>query len=70
MKTLTKDQMKIVDEINSMDHRAMCKMWRFHEAGHEYFNITGPYAKIFRERLFKHFGGFTPEISKSIGWDK
>jgi hypothetical protein len=51
-----------------MEHYEMCMLWRFAPSGHPYFDKTLPYAEIFKERLFKHFGGFTPEISKSLGW--
>ena len=68
MEKLTKEQQEVINLINEMDHRSMCSMWRFAPSGHEYFDKTKPYHKIFRKRLFDHFGGFTPEISKSIGW--
>ena len=64
---MTKEQQKIIDKINQMDHESMYSLWRFAPTGHPYFDNTLPYLKIFKERLFKHFGGFTPEISKSIG---
>lgn len=68
MDKLTKDQQAEIDKINSMDHESMCSLWRFAPAGHSYFDTTKPYHEIFRKRLFDHFGGFTPKISKSIGW--
>ncbi len=67
MATLTEEQQEI-NTINSMDHESMCKMWRNAPSGHKYFDKTKPYSEIFRKRLFDHFGGFTPAISKSIGW--
>ena len=63
----SKDQV-VIDKINNMGHEEMCKLWRFAPSGHPYFDTTKPYHEIFKERLFKHFGGFTPEISKRIGW--
>lgn len=68
MEKLTKNQQTEIDKINSMDHKSMCSLWRFAPVGHSYFDKTKPYYKIFRKRLFDHFGGFTPKISKSIGW--
>ncbi|KKK97727.1 hypothetical protein LCGC14_2649840 [marine sediment metagenome] len=65
---LTKEQQKEIDKINSMDHESMCSLWRFAAIGHPYFDATKPYYEVFRKRLYDHFGGFTPEISKSIGW--
>ena len=68
MEKLTKEQQKEIDKINSMDHESMCSLWRFAAIGHSYFDKTKPYYEVFRKRLFDHFGGFTPVISKSIGW--
>jgi len=63
----TAEEQAIIDTINKMSHYDMCSLWRFAPVGHLYFNNILPYADIFKERLFKHFGGFTPEISKSLG---
>ena len=56
-----------IEKINSMGHVEMCRLWRYAPSDHPYFNSTLPYYEIFRERLFDHFGGFLPQISKSIG---
>ena len=53
-------------QIDSMEHYEMCKVWRFSPSGDP--RLTGAAGLYFQERLFKHFGGFTPEISKSLGW--
>lgn len=66
---VTAEDQKVFDEINSMSHADMCKLWRFAKAGHRFFDKSLPYHEVFRERLFNHFGGFTPEISKQIGWE-
>jgi len=60
-------QGKEIDKINNMTHMEMCRLWRFAPSGHPYFDKTLPYFKIFKNRLYNHFNGFTPEISKSIG---
>jgi hypothetical protein len=55
--------------INSMDHFTMCRYWRFAPLGTEiYFRSDLPTGEAFKERLFNHFGGFTPEISKDLDW--
>lgn len=54
-------------EIDDMSHEDMCRLWRFAPAGHFYFDSTLPFVEYYKERLFKHFGGFTPKISKEIG---
>lgn len=68
MENYTTEEQKIIDEINQMSHIEMCNLWRYAPLGHPYFNNTKPYVKIFEKRLFEHFGGFTAEISKEIGW--
>jgi len=57
-----------IDKINKMSQFELCKLWRFAPFGHPYFDSTLPYFKVFEKRLFKYFNGFTPEISKSIGF--
>ena len=51
-------------EIDAMDHYNMCSTWRFARSGH--WMIMGECGDYFKSRLFDHFGGFTPEISKSL----
>jgi len=60
---MTEDQK---NDIDSMTHLNMCSMWRFAASGHPYFNNTNEASEYFKDRLFKHFGGFTPEISKQL----
>ena len=68
MKEYTEEEVqKALQEIESMDHYTMCNLWRF--GGNPiYFRSDLPTAKAYNDRLFVHFGGFTPEISKSLGW--
>lgn len=54
--------------IETMDHYSMCSMWRFSKDGNIYLRNDLPTGEAFTKRLFEHFGGFTPEISKSLGW--
>ena len=51
-------------EIDSMSHYAMCRTWKFSGFGNPL--LMGPTGEYFSERLFEHFGGFTPEISKRL----
>ena len=53
-------------EIDSMSHYDMCRTWRFTPSGD--WRIMGECGDYFKKRLFDEFGGFTPEISKSLGW--
>lgn len=55
-------------EIDILSHEDMCRHWRFGSGKRQWFDITNPLSEYFKKRLFDHFGGFTPEISKRIGW--
>jgi hypothetical protein len=61
------EQEQEIEKINNMTHYQMCELWRFAPVGHPYFDRRLPYYEVFRKRLFEHFGGFTPEISKELG---
>lgn len=54
-------------EIDAMSHEELCYAWRFNPTGHYLF--VGEIGSYATRRLHEHFGGFTPEISKKIGWD-
>ena len=64
---LTDQQKETVRKIYSMSQYDMANLWRNAPLGHPYFDTSLPYNKHF-ERRFKRLGGFTPEISKQIGW--
>ena len=67
MNEKTFEELKI--EIDQLTHVEMCNMWRFGSRQSPcYFDNTNPISKYFSDRLFVHFGGFTPEISKQISW--
>ena len=53
-------------QIDALPHLEMCSIWRFASTGNPL--IMGETGKYFRKRLFEHYGGFTTEISKSLGW--
>jgi hypothetical protein len=57
-------------EIDGMTHEEMCRIWRFGSDRREFTDGTNPASQYFSDRLFKHFGGFTPEISKRTGWEQ
>ncbi len=52
--------------IDSLSHLELCRIWRFSQPGD--VRLQGANGDYFKERLFEHFGGFTPKISKWIGW--
>jgi hypothetical protein len=53
-------------EIDNMTHVEMCRHWRFDSSDSPY--VQGNVGDYLRHRLFDEFGGFTPEISKALGW--
>lgn len=56
-------------KIDALTHFEMCRMWRFGTAPAKWqLRSDDGLAEYFTDRLFNHFGGFTPEISKEIGW--
>jgi hypothetical protein len=61
------DYDQVVEKINKMSQMEMAHVWRFSSSGHPYFDSTLPYYEIFKKR-FAELGGFTPAISKAIGW--
>jgi len=65
----TPEEQEIIAKINAMSHFDMCALWRRAPVGDLYFDSTQPFAEVFRKRLFEHFGGFTPEISKELDWN-
>ena len=58
---------KEIEKINQMSQYEMASLWRFAPSGHPYFDKRKPFFKVFNKR-FKQLGGFTPTISKSLGW--
>ena len=63
MNELTQDTKNAID---AMSHEDMARLYRFAPSGHPYF-VHGPVSEYFISR-FKGLGGFTPSISKRIGW--
>jgi hypothetical protein len=52
--------------IDAMSQFEMARLWRFARIGEfPYIGEAGAYF----EQQFKAKGGFTPEISKRLGWD-
>lgn len=57
---------ELKEQIDKMSHYEMCYKWRFSASGDSMFE--GETGEYFEKRLFEHHGGFTPAISKSLGW--
>lgn len=57
-------QKKVID---NMSHEEMARKWRFAPAGDPFFRNDLPLFGYFNKR-FDKLGGWTPEISKKIGW--
>lgn len=56
------------NNIKNMSRIEMANLWRFAPSGHMYFDINLPFHEMFKKR-FDELGGFSPAISKKIGWD-
>lgn len=56
---------KLKAEIDAMSQEELCKKWRFAPAGDPMFKDEA--GKYFADRL-EEKGGFSPEISKRLGW--
>ena len=59
----------INQEIDGMDQESMAHRWRFSKSGDLMFRSDLPFYDRFKKR-FDKLGGFTPEISKRIGWER
>ncbi len=60
---LTEEKKATIDAMTQLE---LCREWRFGKMGDIFWQgEAGQYAK---ERLWRHYGGFTPEISKKLGW--
>lgn len=64
---MTDAEQKEIENINQMSQYEMASLWRFAPPGHPYFDKSKPFHRIFEKR-FQELGGFTPAISKSLGW--
>jgi hypothetical protein len=53
-------------KIDLLSHEEMARIWRFGSSDNEM--LQGEAGNYFKERLFDHFGGFNPQLSKKIGW--
>lgn len=62
---MTPQEQQLIGEINDMTHEELCFTWRFAPLGHPI--VLGKAGARLKERL-DEMGGFTPEISKKIGW--
>lgn len=52
------------DKIDNMSQLEMARLWRLAPAGSVYFDASQPIYEYFQSK----FKGFTPKISKTIGW--
>lgn len=52
-------------KIDNMTHEQICYAWRFSPSGDPLFEGS---AYLYLKAKFDRLGGFTPEISKNIGW--
>lgn len=53
-------------EIDALSHLKMAEKCRYGESNDAM--LTGDAGAYFKDRLFNFYGGFTPTISKRVGW--
>ena len=58
---------KAKEDIDKLSHYDMCYQWRFYTSEQFVKSYPGELGEYFAKRL-KDLGGFTPEISKRLGW--
>ncbi len=56
---------ELKQEIDDMSQEEMARHWRFDPTPSRYFGTSLEVGEYFQE-VFKHKGGFTPEISKRL----
>lgn len=54
------------ERMDRMSQEELARLQRFAQAGHPYFRADLPLFEYFSEK----FEGWTPELSKRIGWDR
>jgi hypothetical protein len=59
---------ELVDKLLGMSHVELVKIWRFEGSGSPYITRESVF-NILKEQISK-FGGFTPEVSKAVGWER
>ena len=70
MTEMTEEQRNAYKQtIDSWDQYTTCSHWRFDKSGLPWTGGDAELSKYFAEH-FKKMGGFTPAISKSLGWDQ
>ena len=59
---------KTIEEVEQMTREDLCRLWRFAPAG-TFWQYDNAVATAAKKRL-DALGGFSPEISKRIGWGR
>ncbi len=68
-----------LDEVEKAGHEQICRWWRFLKSPGQSAIGKGNFTEIGEQELkvmnriaerLKKFGGFTPAISKRIGWER
>ena len=62
----SKDIESLKSKIDSMSHEELARIWRYGSSDNEL--LQGEAGDYFKKRLFDHFGGFNPTLSKGLGW--
>lgn len=62
------NKVELMDHLRTATHEELCRIWRFSSSRSPYVTDQEAF-NLLSKRLFGEFGGFTPEISKRLGWD-
>lgn len=63
---MSEDEYK--SKIDAMTHSELASLWRFGDSSNKL--LQGKAGQYFKDRLFNHFGGFNPSLSKQLGWKR
>lgn len=68
-KYTTEEILEFKKKIDKMSHFEMAHLLRFSADEYPYFRTDLPELSDYFQDRFNRFGGFTPEISRRLGWD-
>jgi hypothetical protein len=63
------NQEKIKAEIDKLSRLEMARLWRYASSDCIYFDNRNPEIVEHFKKRFEDLGGWSPNISKAIGWD-
>ena len=68
MTQFTTDQEQLLTQIDRADRLELARLWRFAPPGHPIFSDPVVYERF--QARFELLGGWSPELSKLVGWER